>query len=221
MSVASLDITLLWPHSTSHPAATAKGDWSQSEGEANDPEAAAETEIAAQVWRDPECFEQLYERYYERIVQYLYRRVGNADTAYDLASTVFLKAFDSLRLRPQRVHVRPWLYRIATNVLISHIRSSKSALARFLGVAARLVSQSAPEPCELAEAHQRRRLVRRELALLPDKYRLALLLRFDEELPYEEIAQVLGITTAGARSRVSRAVAMLEARLQHLEGERP
>lgn len=173
-----------------------------------------ENELARRVHRDPETFMKLYEQYYERILNYLYRRTMNLDEAQDLTSLTFIQALDALRSREQRVAFRPWLYRIATNAHISHLR-------RMIGWAARVkelwlahARSSVRTPRDLFDADERATCVRNALQRLPEKFRVPLILRFDEELSYDEIAFTLGMKAASARSRVARGLKLLQERMQ-------
>lgn len=169
-----------------------------------------ENELARRVFRDPEIFMTLYEQYYERILNYLYRRTMNLDEAQDLTSLTFVRAFDSLRSREQRLPFRPWLYRIATNTHISHVRRALGWAARVTDLGMAHVRKIVATPRELADAGEAARLVRKALNRLPEKFRVPVILRYDEELSYDEIAFALGMKAASIRSRVARGLKLLE-----------
>ncbi|MBA2669787.1 MAG: RNA polymerase sigma factor [Gemmatimonadetes bacterium] len=178
----------------------------------------AETDLAAAVAASPESFLVLYERYYSRVLNYLYRRTGDRDLAEDLTSRTFLQALTSLQRRSQRVCFRAWIYRIATNVHLSHGRTWSVWISRMESVGREWLSRSTPAPDAAMLAHSNSESVRRHLERLPDADRTALILRYYEELPYDDIAAIMNISPVGARSRVMRALRRLEERLRGEEG---
>lgn len=184
-----------------------------------------ETLIAAGVPDDSSRFALLYERYYPRILNYLYRRTMNRELAEDLTSRTFLQAFDSLRSRRQEVWVCPWLYRIATNVHVSHMRSLGALRERLAEMGRHWMSFLSHErrPDTQMSDKEQSALVRTCLMSLPEKYRGVLLLRYDEELSYEEIGHVLGRPAPTVRKQLERGLQMLEAsyRLAQETGGRP
>ena len=169
-----------------------------------------ENELARRVHSDPGSFLPLYEHYYDRIYGFLYRRTMDADEAQDLTSRVFLQAYESLCRREQRVALRPWLYSIAANLHVSHVRRLCRWAARVRDAAWLHLRPPPASPREQSEQRQQRCRVRAALARLPRGYRTVLMLRYDEELPTDEIAASLGLTPAGVRTRIARGLAMLE-----------
>lgn len=160
--------------------------------------------------RDPEAFAELYRRHAGAVYGWLYRRQPRM--ASDLTAETFAKAWlhrRRLRDRPDG-SARPWLLRIAANLLTDAMRRER-------------VETRARERLGLPVDHARAgddvdavvtRLspnaeIARELESLPADQREAVELRVVHELPYEEVATRLGIRTAAARLRVSRALRRL------------
>lgn len=178
-----------------------------------------ERNLARQVPSDPGSFTVLYERYYGRILSFFYRRVHDRDLAEDLTSQVFLASFKHLHSAAREVVFFAWIYRVATNTWISHERTKLSLVAR-LSAWARTVPQLTRQPAlEQMDEQQTAETVRRLLFALPPRYREPILLKYYEELPYTEIAQVLGITQSGARSRVMRGLRIVRRQLGLLQDE--
>lgn len=176
-----------------------------------------ETRIAARVPGDSSQFGILYDRYYTKILNYLYRRTMNRDLAEDLTSRTFLQAFDALRREHRKVWVCPWFYRIATNVHVSHLRGLKAFRDRLVDMGRHWKSFTEKEhrPDHVVRSRQESARVRECLASLPDRYRTVLILRYDEELPHREISEVLGLTAVTVRKRIERALRMLEDRYRN------
>lgn len=169
-----------------------------------------ENELARRVHGEPDVFMHLYEKYYDRILSFLYRRTSSLEEAQDLTSRTFTQALESLRSREQRLAFRPWLYRIAMNAHSTQLRGVGRWAARVRDIAWFRLRSVVLTPREHSQQREATVAVREALKRLPENYRTPLLLRFEEELSYDEIAQVLGIAPGSARSRVSRGLKLLE-----------
>ncbi len=136
---------------------------------------------------------------------YIAKRVRESDAVGDILQDVFLKAHTSLHTVKSRGSIKAWLFRIAANAIVDDYRSQKSwdELPDEL---------AAPEPerdyvAELATCLQPL------IADLPKTYQLALMLSELEGLPQKEVANRLGISLSGAKSRVQRGREKLRQRL--------
>ena len=173
-----------------------------------------DAKVALATFEDPERFQELFQNYYSTILNYLYRRTLNQDLAEDLTSRTFHAAFEFLRKGPRSgLHVKPWLYRIATNTHLSYERANSRFWkhAEILMHTRELFAPARPDDELIRKASNEE--VRRLLLALPDAYRTPLVLRFYEELGYEEIAEILKVEEGSARSRVSRGLSLLKCEL--------
>lgn len=148
------------------------------------------------------------QEYEGRMYGYLYRLEGNSDDALDLTQEVFYRAWRSIRTFRPGERVLPWLYQVARNTQIESHR--RKQLQRFSLEEAREdigfeVTSAARSPVQAAESADAQDRVQRALLKLPEEYREAVVLRFVEDLPYEEIAQIQGVAVGTAKSRVFRA----------------
>ncbi|MCC7407906.1 MAG: RNA polymerase sigma factor [Phycisphaeraceae bacterium] len=164
-------------------------------------------------------FTQLYDAYYLRILNYLYRGTLDIDTAEYLTSNTFFKALRAFAtLRPDS-SPRAWLYGIAANELrmywrqIHRRRRHEHAWAT---QTARLhLSEDAVEGLALREQNHRRFAdLHRHLLSLPQRHRTALTLRFFEQLTYEEIAQATGKRVGTIKSWIHRGLKQLRNRME-------
>ena len=133
---------------------------------------------------DMTAFDELMIRYERQIYRLCYRFTSNTDDARDLAQEVFIKAFEHLADFRKESSLKTWLYRIATNHCINHVKSNTQ---QFVEVTETVRQTSATAHAELEEREQRdhfRKMVKR----LPPKQRAILELRIHEQLSYEEIA---------------------------------
>lgn len=154
--------------------------------------------------------------YEGRMYGYLYRLEGNSEDALDLTQEVFYRAWRSIRTFRPGERVLPWLYQVARNTQIESHR--RRQLQRFSLEEAREdvgfeVTSAARSPVQVAESTQAQDRVQRALLQLPEDYREAVVLRFVEDLPYDEIARIQGVAVGTAKSRVFRAKEQLAALL--------
>lgn len=77
---------------------------------------------------DADSFARLYDAYFERVFRYVYFRVSDDQTAEDLTSQVFLKAWENLPRYKPSGHFLAWLYTIARNQVIDHYRTRKETV---------------------------------------------------------------------------------------------
>jgi RNA polymerase sigma factor (sigma-70 family) len=166
-----------------------------------------DADVIDQSRTDPAAFTEIFDRHFAVIHAYLERRTGR-DRADDLAAETFRVAFQQrARYRPLRESALPWLYGIASNLLLRDRRAE----ARRLRALARLDGQApdgeaaAERAGERADAEALRPSLFAALAQLEPRDRDVLLLVAWEELSYEEVAEALAIPVGTVRSRLNRA----------------
>jgi RNA polymerase sigma-70 factor (ECF subfamily) len=133
---------------------------------------------------DMTAFDELMLRYERQIYRLCYRFTSNADDARDLAQEVFIKAFEHLSNFRKESSLKTWLYRIATNHCINHVKSNAQ---QFVEVTEGIRQTESTAQLELEEKQQREHF-RHMVTKLPPKQRAILELRIHEQLSYEEIA---------------------------------
>jgi len=162
-----------------------------------------------------DAYAELVRAYQSKVFSMAYGFTGNRESADDLAQEIFLKAYLALPRFRFGSAFGTWLYRVAVN----HIKDFLRKRSKVNEVSLEAVGEPAAADDAVAmmekerEDEGRRKLVRRELATLPDKYRIVLTLRDVEGLPYEEIARVIGLSPGTLDSRLHRARKMLRKRL--------
>ena len=169
--------------------------------------AESDAEVITASLEEPGRFGALFDRHATVVFRYLVRRVG-IDDADALLGEVFRVAFEKRATYDrERANARPWLYGIATNLLARHRRSE----ARRIRATARLLARQPPadDPADQVvgtlDAQDLWPHVADAVAALPEEERDALLLYAWEELPYDEIADALGVPVGTVRSRLNRA----------------
>ena len=152
-------------------------------------------------------FEELVRRYQRPIVSYVYRMIGDYETALDLTQEVFIKVYNSLaRYRPE-YKFSTWIYRIAHNAAIDHLRRvgpPAQELETEDGYARPLPS-GAMTPEQESERQERRAEIEDVIRQLSPTYRELIILRHGHDLSYEEIAEVTGLPLGTVKNRIFRA----------------
>ncbi len=162
-----------------------------------------------------EAFGELVQRHQELVYKLCRRYAKDADDAFDLTQRAFLQAFQAARRSQAEVMgeagfpFRAWLVRIAVNLGKNHVRDAGRWAKAPVEV---LESERSNEPSaqallERAEAQQRTRAAVLEL---PKRQREVLSLRVDGGLPFAEVARLLGITEANAKTHFHYAVKRLK-----------
>jgi len=157
---------------------------------------------------DPNHFAPIYDKYYKQIFGYLYQRMEDKDTAFDLTSQVFLKALTNLsKYEFKGVPFASWLYRIAHSELMQLFREQKNKrcinadigdlrficeetqefyLEEYIPLLKKVISELDPEDCQMVE------------------------LRFFERRAFKEIGEIMDITENNAKVRMYRILEKLK-----------
>lgn len=143
------------------------------------------------------------------LARHLRRIVRDDDVAQDLLQDTLLRAHRALtRLGPD-ANERAWLYRIATNAALNHLRA-KGRERRALERAAHEMDHAGDGGNRRSDADERREALWRKVAQLPERQRVAITLRVVDELEYEAIAERMGCTVETARANVYQATKKLK-----------
>lgn len=169
-----------------------------------------EYEILEQSKRDPTAFGKLYEQYFERIFNFIYRQTDDEDVTADLCSQTFLNALRNVNKFEYRgVPVSAWFYRIASNEVNKHYRKIKRDKVFSIE------EIKVRELIELGDESWDEEITKRLLEYLkdlPTDMLEVLELRFFEDKDFHEIAFILNITESGAKMRTYRALDKLRKR---------
>lgn len=166
--------------------------------------------VARAVAGTDSCFEELVKRYQRPISAYVYRMVGNYESALDLTQEIFIKVYNSLdRYRPE-FKFSTWIYKIAHNSAVDHLRRSATREQSIVvGSAAdsfELPIESAqPSPEQESERKERRIEIESIVKTLPEPYRELIILRHSQDMTYEEIVEVTGLPLGTVKNRLFRA----------------
>lgn len=163
-----------------------------------------EQHVQAVLAGDRESFGALYDAYLDRIYAFLWFRTRHTETAEDLTSTVFLKAFDRLK-QFTGGSFRAWLYTIARTTLIDHYRTNHPA--------ADIDSLEIGTPDDHDGRIDRKfqlEKIHDALRQLSAEQRRVVTMRVWDDLAHADIAQILGLTEAAVKMTFSRSVQKLK-----------
>jgi len=147
---------------------------------------------------DTAAFDEIMVRYERQIYRVCYRFVDNREDAMDLTQEVFIKAFEHLGTFRRESSLKTWLYRIAMNHCINHVKKHSQ---EFVEVTEYTGSVHSTVQHQLEEREQREQF-RRLVKMLPPKQKAILELRINEQLSYEEIARVSGRSISTIKASV-------------------
>ncbi len=165
--------------------------------------------------------EELVERTHQMVYASLFKLTGgDAALAEDLSQDCYAKAWKALDDFDGRARLSTWLYRIAYNIFLNHVR--RPALIRpFEEGETETLADSERPPALRAEQREQADRLRKSILELPEDLRFAITARYWAEMPVREIATQQGITVMGVRKRLRRAEAALRVALQMSEENDP
>ncbi|MFC1889564.1 RNA polymerase sigma factor [Thermodesulfobacteriota bacterium] len=150
-----------------------------------------------------EAFDELFKRHQKSIYFLALRYLGNQEDAMEITQQAFVRAFNAVHRFEGRSSFKTWLYRITVNLCKNHLSRRPNAQEIPLEeIENRLATDPDPGP----DPDERRQRVKEALEGLPERQRQVVLLRVYEELPFKEIARVLGCSAGSAKVSYHHAV---------------
>jgi RNA polymerase sigma-70 factor (ECF subfamily) len=179
---------------------------------------------------DESAFRELLERFRRPVFSLVYRMIGDRELAEDLAQESFVKAFNNLDSYNPNYRFSSWLFKIANNHAIDHLRRARLATVSIHGSPhaanaereeeTRIVLESQDEsPEQEMLALELGSEIEEAIAQLRPDYRTAVILRHIENRPYEEIAEIMEVPIGTVKTFLHRARAELRGALGHLREE--
>jgi RNA polymerase sigma-70 factor (ECF subfamily) len=165
---------------------------------------------------DVDAFATLVDRYYDRCARFAVRMLGNRDDAEDALQATFLRAYRALDRYQDRDKFSAWLYRILVNQCRSLAARRSHRDRVFVREEAVLLNTPDESPRWSSESAE---WVQRVLAELDPLLREAFLLKYLEELSYEEMSALTGVGVSALKMRVKRACDRLRDRWESIKDE--
>jgi RNA polymerase sigma-70 factor (ECF subfamily) len=175
-----------------------------------DTDPASEDALVERAKTDPDAFGLLYERYVDRIYNYVYYRTGNHHDAEDLTGKVFFQALNHIPRFVQRgAPFSSWLYRIAHNLIANWHRDRGRRQVISLDRLATVGADGDDSPFQQAADSERRRSLLAAMRRLPADRQQLLILKFVERMPNAEIGGIMGRSEGAIKSLYHRTLVSL------------
>jgi RNA polymerase sigma-70 factor (ECF subfamily) len=171
---------------------------------------------------DRDAFRTLYGMHKDRVYSIaLYFFRGDPSSAADVTQQVFLKLIANIHQFRGDSEFSTWLYRLVVNTCLDEARHRKPAAELSASVAETMAGNMAQPARQEDEYHRSEtaRSVQEAVAALPEQFRIAVLLRYFEDLSYEQMAQALDCSMGTVASRLNRGHRMLAERLKEFRGK--
>jgi RNA polymerase sigma-70 factor (ECF subfamily) len=164
-----------------------------------------------------EAYEQIVRLYAGRITALCHAKVRRSDVADDLAQETFLRGYRSLPTLIDPDKIGPWLQGIAVRACLDWLKSRARSVVPFsamgLGREPEELLSHVTEAVPALDQDEERRQLLAEVESLPEDYRQAVMLYYYQEFTYRELADLLGVSPATINARLTKARALLRARL--------
>jgi RNA polymerase sigma-70 factor, ECF subfamily len=167
---------------------------------------------------DDSAFNHLVLRYQEKVYWVARRFVNDHDGADDIAQEVFCKVYESLRDFRNESSVYTWLYRITVNISLNSLRRQKVREFFRIDEMFEVKDEDATGPDEALEQQEQTALIEQAIARLPEKQKAVFVLRYYEELPYEEISKTLKTSVGGLKANYFHAVKKIQEYVKRAHG---
>ena len=176
---------------------------------------------------DDQCFKKLYQKYYQKILNFIFRFIPHRQDAEDIAQEVFLRVYFGAKTFSPRAKFSTWLYKITVNRCFSHHKKIKREQERFInesnlpagGEDANPVNlenhpSSLSPPDEHIMQNELHQEIQSALNKLPPDQKMAFILLEYSGLSYEEIARISGASTKAVERRIYHARKKLKSLLK-------
>jgi RNA polymerase sigma-70 factor (ECF subfamily) len=170
--------------------------------------------VAAFLDGEERAFQILVERYQTRLLNFVYRTIGDRERGEDLVQEVFIRVYRHLHRFDRSKKFSTWIYTIASNLAKNELRNrSRNPLIFFQTIKKNWQDEDRPlqfedssmRPDDLYRKRHLRELVEASVAQLPEHHRQVFVLRELEGKSYEEIAEITGCNLGTVKSRLNRA----------------
>jgi RNA polymerase sigma-70 factor (ECF subfamily) len=160
------------------------------------------------------AFPELVGRYQSRLLNFIYRTIGDRDRAEDLVQETFIRVYRHLHRFDQTKKFSTWIYTIASNLAKNELRNrSRNPLVLFQTIKKNWEADHRPlqwedpsyRPDDLFRKRHLRDMVERAVEQLPEHHRAVFVLREMEGKTYEEISEITGVNLGTVKSRLNRA----------------
>jgi RNA polymerase sigma-70 factor (ECF subfamily) len=173
------------------------------------------------------AYRELLGRFQRPVFSIIYRMIRDREQAEDLAQETFVRVFNNIDRYDPRYKFSSWIFKIATNLTIDHIRrkeldtvsidgSRNAVTAEQIEATSITIASPDENPEELLEAKELGEEIESAISKLRPEYRAAILLRHVDGREYQEIAEILSLPLGTVKTYIHRGRNELREQLQHL-----
>ena len=183
---------------------------------------ASDKDLLQKIKQHPQYFGVVYDLYFKAIFGYVFRRLGEYETARDITAETFLKAYQHIGWFQWRgISIAAWLYKIASNEINQYFRKAKYIpaclddlqLSNMLQYEPGIETEKQKLQLQMQE-HKEFHAIQQELLLMDIKYQEVIALRFFEEKSIKEISAILNKNEGTVKSLLSRGLQLLRGNVE-------
>ena len=168
-----------------------------------------EAEVIEKAKKDSSAFKPIYESYFPQLSAFIYKRLDDKEVVFDIVQKTFVKALEKLHKYEFRgLPFSSWLYRIAINELNQYFRSQNRL--RTVNLESSEVNRLFSDVDDSIYDEDQIQMLKTSLKYLSSSDYLMIEMRYFEERPFKEIAQILEITETNAKVKTYRAMDKLK-----------
>jgi len=154
---------------------------------------------------EKEYFNVLVKQLQVKVYSLAVKMTGDKEEAKDLTQEIFLKIYKSFATYDKSVKITTWIYRIATNTCIDYLRKKKELLMLNEDQEIQIENRPYSLPDKALENKELKLLIQSKIDLLPESYRIVVVLKYINELTFEEIADILKEPANTVKTKLYRA----------------
>ena len=151
-------------------------------------------------------YNEIVRKYQQQVYWVIRKMVNSHDDADDITQEVFIKIYTALNDFREDSNLFTWLYRIATNYAINHIRKVKVKNTVSVELVTEQIESKDKSTDDRMDEERRRMILEKAIETLPPQQRAVFNLRYYEELPYEEISKIMEKSVGGIKANYFHAV---------------
>ncbi len=161
-------------------------------------------------------FENIIDLYKGRIISMLYRILPDKTMVEDVAQEVFIRVYKGLPYFKEQSKFTTWLYRVVHNVAISELRKKRPKYSEDIEMELIPSTIKESDPIQILNEKQVKEKIDTALDMLPENFRMVLILYYMEELSYNEISEILDIPLGTVKTYLFRGKQMLRKLLKNI-----
>lgn len=151
-------------------------------------------------------YNEIVRKYQQQVYWIIRRIVQDHDETDDITQEVFIKVYSALRNFREESNLFTWLYRIATNFALNHVKKVKAKGTVSLELVTGQIESKDKQTDEILDEDRKRKILEAAIETLPPQQRAVFNMRYYDELPYDEISSILGKSVGGIKANYFHAV---------------